>query len=47
LEQIKQVNKVNKLDQKKVLKDLQQDISHTKKALVSKAETAQLNKFII
>jgi hypothetical protein len=44
---MKEVNRVNKVEQKRVLKDLEKDVVHTKKALVEKAETAQLNKFVM
>lgn len=31
------MNKVNKVDQKKVIKDMQKNVGHTKRSLISKA----------
>lgn len=41
------MNRVNKLDQAKALKDMQKDVQSNKNLLLSKAETAQHRKFII
>lgn len=44
---MKEMNRVNKIDQAKALKDMQKNIQSDKNLLLTKAETAQQRKFII
>lgn len=40
------MNRINKLDQVKALKDMQKNVQSNKNLLITKAETAQQRKFI-
>lgn len=44
---MKEMNRVNKIDQAKALKDMQKNVQSDKNLLLTKAETAQQRKFII